>query len=131
MKCCKPPPALPLHPAHQLNDAWLLPAGDGSYGQLGNGQGNYTRGSFYSSVPVQVLGDKSFSQVCTADRHSCALEPSGKAWCWGAKGRLGSSQADSSVPVEVAGGHTFQSIACGQSHTCAIDIESRAWCWGV
>ena len=34
-------------------------------------------------MPVQVLGGQSFADVCTGERHSCGLEPSGKAWCWG------------------------------------------------
>lgn len=57
--------------------------GDGSDGQLGNGQGTFVPESYNTSVPVQVVGDTSFAQVCTGDRHTCALEPSGKAWCWG------------------------------------------------
>lgn len=66
-----------------LTPSLLRRAGDGSYGQLGSGQGSFSRDSYNSSVPVQVVGGTSFAQVCTGDRHSCALEPSGKAWCWG------------------------------------------------
>ena len=55
----------------------LLGAGNGSLGQLGNGLGNK------SNVPVEVLGGHSFAAVCTGFQHSCAVEPSGKAWCWG------------------------------------------------
>lgn len=34
-------------------------------------------------MPVEVLGGHSFVAVCNGYDHSCAVEPSGKAWCWG------------------------------------------------
>ena len=58
-------------------------AGDGSYGQLGNGTANVTEGPSSSDVPILVSGNHSFATVCTGFTHSCALEPSGQAWCWG------------------------------------------------
>lgn len=38
---------------------------------------------YYSSVPMPVSGGHSFAAVCAGDWHSCALEKSGTAWCWG------------------------------------------------
>ena len=38
---------------------------------------------YTSSVPVFVSGNHSFTTVCAGEAQSCALEPSGKAWCWG------------------------------------------------
>lgn len=64
-------------------------AGDGSFGQLGNGAGNFTRGSFNSSVPVEVLGNHSFESVCAGQEYSCALEAAGSVWCWGRECRCG------------------------------------------
>lgn len=63
----------------------LLAAGDNTYMELGNGLAQAaTPETRY--VAVQVASDISFAQVCTGDRHSCALEPAGKAWCWGEQG---------------------------------------------
>ena len=44
--------------------------------------------------------------------HTCGIESTGSAWCWGwdAVGQLGdgnASQAPAYSPVAVAGGHTF------------------------
>ena len=58
--------------------------GDGSYGQLGKCRGTFDQATYTSSVPVQVLGNHSFVDVCTAYQHSCALDSASKAWCWGA-----------------------------------------------
>lgn len=74
------------HTATNSCAAWLV-AGDGSNGQLGNGQGDASGVDlsypYNSSTPVQVSGDSSFATVCSGWSHSCAREPSGKAWCWG------------------------------------------------
>ena len=44
--------------------------------------------------------------------HTCGIDTTGKAWCWGADllGQVGDGnddQADEYAPVAVAGGHTF------------------------
>lgn len=57
--------------------------GDGSYAQLGDGEGDFSESSHNSNVPVEVLGGRTFSSVCTSGVHSCGLESTGKAWCWG------------------------------------------------
>lgn len=109
-------------------------AGDGSYGQLGDGSGQGKDGSHKSATPVEVAGGHLFMAGCTGERHSCALEASGKAWCWGAgdRGQLGTgSNAASLMPVVVSGNHDFCSITCGYDYTCALDGEGRAWCWGA
>lgn len=49
----------------------------GSTGQLGNG-GNTT-----SSAPVRAGEGITFDSVCAGDDHSCGLDRSGGAWCWG------------------------------------------------
>ncbi|MBN1365812.1 MAG: hypothetical protein JW976_13465 [Syntrophaceae bacterium] len=65
--------------------------------------------------------------------HTCMLDNSGKAWCWGSNvgGQLGNGNyANQSVPTQVLGGHVFSSITTGYYHTCAITTEGDAWCWG-
>lgn len=39
-----------------------------------------------SNLPVPVSGNRSFATMCNGNYHSCGLEPSGKAWCWGKRG---------------------------------------------
>lgn len=69
--------------------------------------------------------------------HTCALDRSGKAYCWGdswgvAGGVLGTGDiAGSTLPVAVAGGLSFKAIDAGQWHACALTIEGEAWCWGL
>lgn len=64
--------------------------GSGASGELGDGNSSSTFEPWApvhnSSVPVEVRANASFAAVCTGGAHSCALEPSGKAWCWGERG---------------------------------------------
>lgn len=58
--------------------------GYGSEGQLGHGMETYESGAYSSKVPVVVAGKHSFTSVCTGQTHTCALDATGKAWCFGA-----------------------------------------------
>src|SRR5664280_1169219 len=73
-------------------------------------------------------------QVVTGYAHTCALAPSGQAYCWGLNGygQLGdNSTTDRSTPVAVQqGGVTFTSITGGGWHTCGLTGAGAAWCWG-
>lgn len=68
--------------------------------------------------------------------HSCALDSTMQAWCWGSdsSGQIGdgpASQGNNYNPVRVAGAHRFQYITAGAAHTCALDTAFIAWCWGA
>src|SRR5262249_30352736 len=57
--------------------------------------------------------------------HSCGLDQTGAAWCWGSNisSRLGvdTLTTDSSTaPVAVDGGLTFTEIAAGGGHRCGV-----------
>ena len=42
-------------------------------------------GNWQDSVaPVNVSGDHEFTHVAAGSVHTCALDTSGHAWCWGA-----------------------------------------------
>jgi alpha-tubulin suppressor-like RCC1 family protein len=99
-------------------------------GQLGN---NSTTGT---SAPVAVFSGalgEDVTQIAVGAFHSCAIDQTGKAWCWGANftqqlGDGGYSSAQ--VPQAVAGlssGVTL--IAAGGSHTCALQ-SAKLHCWG-
>jgi len=109
--------------------AWAW--GNNNEGQFGNNT-EYTT----SNIPVQVLGGHTFAFIDAAQYYSCAIDTTGKAYCWGSNtdGQLGTGDyVRSLIPKEVAGGHTFTSIfeeGDGGFHTCAVDIAGQAWCWG-
>jgi len=69
--------------------------------QLGNG----STGSIIPT-PVAVSGGLTFVSVSAGGSHSCAITPTGVAYCWGmnAAGQLGNgSTNESNVPLRVAG----------------------------
>ncbi len=69
------------------------------------------------------------------DRHVCALDGDGAAWCWGQGlfGKLGDGAEQtrtSPVAVTMPPGLTFTAISAGTSNTCALASDGTAWCWG-
>lgn len=106
--------------------AWCW--GSNAEGQLGTGSAGGE-----SDVPASVDGDRTFSAIAAGGSHTCAVDESGAAWCWGegSEGQLGAEGADGSdVPTPVDDDHEFVTIAAGGEHTCAIDDDGDAWCWG-
>lgn len=84
-------------------------------------------------VPVAVAGGLSFRRIAAGAFHTCALDRSGRAYCWGygMEGQLGRGIADNAdAPVRVDGGLTFRAVAAGRAHTCALTSAGRAYCWG-
>lgn len=81
-----------------------------------------------------------FKDITAGVSHSCALDTSGKAWCWGSNllGQLGKNQIGdlSPSPVRVnmsdVTGGKFSQISAGATHTCALDdsSEGKVYCWG-
>ncbi len=62
----------------QEKGLWLLcDAGDGLFGQLGNG------GITFEATPVAVSGSYSFTQLTAGRDHTCGLLGNGSALCWG------------------------------------------------
>lgn len=116
--------------------------GGNAFGQLGNGA-VITQG-LRSPVPVSVQQNVTYARLYSGEFHTCALTPTGQAFCWGRNnaGQLGNgSTASSSLPVAVAGGLTFSSLALGELHTCGIvgngpstssttSLPGAMYCWG-
>lgn len=72
--------------------------------------------------------------VAVGQLHSCALDSSDLAWCWGSNwnGQLGNGEPeDSPTPVAVSGGRRYRWIGVGGSYACALDFDDQAWCWGA
>jgi len=91
-----------------------------------------------SLVPVVVRTSSGapfvVSTVSAGEKSTCAIDPSGSAYCWGdnSLGTLGTGdQLASAVPVAVASTEEFRSVSVGGFHACAIGVDGRAWCWGT
>ena len=71
--------------------------------------------------------------VAAGGRHSCALEPNGSAFCWGAndQGQLGDGTRDDHAdPASVSGDLSFSQLSAGATHTCGVSRDGDAYCWG-
>ena len=108
--------------------------GRGTYGQLGRGTLDST-----GNVPGVVVGGAKWRSIYTGRLHTCAIDKSGDAWCWGIsfRGELGNNTPITTLdanriptPVPVAGGLKWKSLALGWQHTCGIAVNDTAYCWG-
>ncbi len=84
--------------------------------------------------PVQVGGGHLFATIAAGNRHTCALDAAGAAWCWGGNqaGQLGTGDLTSTeAPVPVLGGLAFRDLRAGGDFTCGITSSGGAYCWGA
>jgi alpha-tubulin suppressor-like RCC1 family protein len=111
--------------------------GFNGFGDIGDGS------TTYSDIPVAVrttgaLAGKTLTQISPGENHTCALDSTGAAYCWGDNfyGQLGDgSPFDTRVPVKVdtAGvlaGKTLTEISANEDDACALDSTGAAYCWG-
>ncbi|MBN2161226.1 MAG: hypothetical protein JW807_17695 [Spirochaetes bacterium] len=72
--------------------------------------------------------------ISAGNHHTCTLDESGHAWCWGRNtyGELGNGTSSDfqNTPTPVSGGHSFSAITTGYYHTCGITDTGDAYCWG-
>ena len=138
----------------------LAPGGTGycwglnSEGQLGTGSttGPQACASFNwgdvacSTAPARVTGSLQWTVISAGGQigHSCALTPTGRAYCWGtnSSGQLGtgtptgpnectlSDASCSPRPLPVAGTLAFTSVSAGAWHSCGLTTDALAYCWG-
>ena len=91
--------------------------------------------------PVRHATGAPYARVSMGERHACALDMRGAAYCWGAGdyGQLGdgmpapsagTARREGLAPAPVMGGLTLSAISAGEMHTCALTDERRAYCWG-
>jgi len=89
--------------------------------------------TYFSMVPVEVVGVSTAIQASAGEKHTCALLSSGKVNCWGNNpdGQLGNgSNVKSGAPVEVQGIATATQISSAASTSCAALASGKVKCWG-
>ena len=138
------------HTCALLADGTTKCWGQGSKGQLGDGVEENSLHDHGHLYPVTVrdsenAGGSSLENLVDLDTgqgHSCALDSSGGAFCWGNQyhGRLGNGQSSSirSYPdsVTVLKGDTvanfsrISQISLGGYHSCARTWRGHIYCWG-
>jgi alpha-tubulin suppressor-like RCC1 family protein len=116
--------------------------GENHLGGVGNGTASVgtTPEVDHVSLPVRVQTSLRFQSISAGGSHTCAIDLSGEAWCWGGNdaGQLGEDPRlvlFTPSPVAVLANQPgvtqqFKAISAGVSHTCAIDTSGAAWCWG-
>lgn len=111
------------------SNARALCWGYNAEGQLGGGT------AIGRATPVAVPGLQAGVQLVRAGlHHTCAINSSRGAMCWGSGGlgQLGNgADSTSSTPVPVSTlGSGVKSLAVGGQHTCALTGDGLVHCWG-
>lgn len=115
--------------------AWCW--GQNNNGQLGDGLAAFADSLRPSPVNMATVlgGVFDTTSLVAGTAHTCALTPTGTAYCWGSNsnGQLGNASVAiggrSSSPVTVAG-PAFVHLYSGEFHTCGLTAGGQAWCWG-
>lgn len=75
------------------------------------------------------------ASVTVGDWFACALDASGRAFCWGRnyEGQLGIGRVSDSVvvPTPVAGDLVFTALTASSTHACGLASGGVAYCWGA
>lgn len=104
--------------------------GYGDQGNLGDGNPPSAR---FASTPARVAGGMRFKSISAAFRTACALDTSGRAYCWGRNvdGQVGDgTTSNRSVPTPVVGDYVFRAVRAGGSTSCGITVGGQTMCWG-
>lgn len=110
-------------------DQLLYCWGDDLLGQIGNG------GAGGGENPsLATVKSERFTMISAGLHHACALNLTGRAYCWGddSRGQLGDNRSiRSTTPIPVSDSALqFSVISAGDSHTCGVTTTGNAYCWG-
>ncbi len=103
--------------------------GDGSFGDLGGGNGTSTD----APVPVAVKNLSGVTAIAAGGYDVCGLLTTGRVKCWGDNryGALGDgSTGGYTTPVLVKDLSGVTAVAVGYEHTCALLTTKTVKCWG-
>jgi alpha-tubulin suppressor-like RCC1 family protein len=119
------------HTCARTNGGAIYCWGRDLYGQLGSGFVSVAP----EPAPIPVASTSRYSAGAAGENHTCAVDKSGAAFCWGnnAASQLGSSggPAANPVPRAVTGGHAFRTLVAGDRHSCGLGTDSVTYCWGA
>ena len=95
-----------------------------------------TRGSgTCATCFTTLLNARQGPRLVAGESHSCWLDESGSAWCWGDNRHRelgdGGRSESSGHPIPVVGGHHFIELTASSHRTCGLDTAGIAWCWGL
>lgn len=87
--------------------------------------------AFLATSPAQADSTARWSKIASGSYHTCAIQESGKLFCWGANGgRLGDGTSEPrDVPRQI-GNATWKYVAPYEEHTCALRTSGTLFCWG-
>ena len=134
------------HACALMADGQVVCWGDNANGQLGDGGASTDQST---PVFVKKAGPTNLTSIVSisaGENHTCAVDNSGNAWCWGqnTNGQLGDgTQTQSDIATKVQASSSVDltnvySISAGVLNTCAVvytetagSITSqKAMCWG-
>ena len=99
------------------------------YGELSGADSNQCTAAVVDAGPIE---DLRFVGVVAGSGHTCALEETGRIFCWGdnRRGQTSASTLEQGTgPTEVSVGGVATTITAGAEHTCAL-VDANIYCWG-
>jgi alpha-tubulin suppressor-like RCC1 family protein len=105
------------------------------WGANGDPEGRLGTGGTELRNPTPLKVGDGWATVDAGDYHTCAIEMSGRLFCWGkalGDGRLGTGIAESSLtPLRVGLADDWVSVSAGYFSSCAINASGALFCWGA
>ena len=105
-------------------DGSLWAWGFAPYGEIGNGEANFT-----TTTPIKIMDD--VVSVSAGTSHTMAIKTDGSLWAWGHNGygQLGDGTRSQRLePVKV-----MENVACVSAkghYTMAVKTDGSLWAWG-
>lgn len=76
----------------------------------------------------------SATSIAVGENASCAINPEGELWCWGANmfGLLGTTEPTQSfTPQRISTDTHWAQVNVADDHACARRTDGSLWCWGA
>jgi alpha-tubulin suppressor-like RCC1 family protein len=104
------------------------------WGRNDSGQvGDSSRAASTGPVRLRFGSAPRIVQLVSGAAHNCALDASGRVWCWGrnTRGAVGDGTTTSRLaPTRVPLPGGAAAVAAGTAHSCATLVDGRTFCWG-